>query len=329
SGLKKNGVEIIECRDDARGLMKFWRLWKKHRAIEKDGGYDYLIVGYPGHITVTLARFISKKPVIFDALCTLYEGEVISRGRYRFNFLMKGWICLIDYLAAKSADLILVETNKQKDYFIERFGLKTDKVVRVFTGVDEEAFHPDPNVSKRTRFTVVFRGKFLPEAGVKYIIQAAEILKDEDIDFLIIGNGYLEDEIQVQLKETKARNIEWIRENLPLERLRNLMLECHASLGQFEIHDRLNRTIPHKAFESLAMGLPYITGRAEGIQELLTDGKDCLMTNLADADDLAAKILLLKNDLELRRNIAGNGRRLYEERLTDYGLGREIIELLG
>ncbi len=328
SGLKKNGVEIIECRDSSRGLLKFWRLWKKHRAIIKNGGYDCIIVGYPGHIVVPFAKLISKKKVVFDALCSLYEGEVISRGRYRFNPLMKSWICLIDWLAAKCADLILVETNKQKDYFIKRFGLETNKVARIFTGVNEEIFHPDSNVLKRATFTVVFRGKFLPEAGVKYVIQAAGMLKSEGIDFLIIGNGYLENEIQQQLEKYKADNIKWIGDNLPTERLRNLMLECYVSLGQFENHDRLNRTIPHKAFESLAMGLPYITGRAEGVQELLTDGRDCLMVNLADSNDLSAKILLLKNNPELRRNIADNGRRLYENNLTNRILGRDILELL-
>ncbi len=325
SGLKQNGVEIIECRDNSRGPLKFWRLWKKHRVIIKNGGYDYLIVGYPGHLVVPFARLTSKKKVLFDALCTLYEGEVISRGKFRFNPFMRLWIRSIDWLAVKYADLILVETNKQKEYFIERFGLETNKVARVFTGVVEEIFYLDPNISKRAKFTAVFRGKFLPEAGVRYVIQAAEILKDEGIDFLMIGNGYLENEIEKQLKKSKARNIEWVRENLPRERLRNLMLECHVSLGQFENHDRLNRTIPHKAFESLAMSLPYITGRAEGVQELLTDGKDCLMVNLADADDLAAKILILKNNLELRRSIAENGRRLYENNLTDRVLGGEII----
>ena len=328
SGLKKNGVEIIECRDNSRGLLKFWRLWKKHRLITKNGGYDFMIVGYPGHLIVPFAKLISRKKVIFDALCTLYEGEVISRGKFKFNLFMRLWIRLIDWLAAKSADFILVETNKQKEYFLKRFGLETDKVARVFTGVDEEIFHPIPNIPKRNKFTVVFRGKFLPEAGVRYVIGAAEILKNEGINFLIIGNGYLVGEIGKQLDESKVENIEWIRENLPTERLRNLMLQCHVSLGQFENHVRLNRTIPHKAFESLVMGLPYITGRAEGVQELLADGKDCLMVNLADANDLAAKILLLKNNPELRQNIAENGRRLYENNLTNRILGREILKLL-
>ena len=82
-GLKQNDIEIIECRDTSRGFLKFLKLFWKHRKIRNS--YDYMIVGYPGHIVVWLAKLISKRPVIFDALCTLYEGEILSRNLYKYN----------------------------------------------------------------------------------------------------------------------------------------------------------------------------------------------------------------------------------------------------
>lgn len=328
SGLRQFGVKIMECRDSTDKIIKFWRLWKKHRSLIESGGYDYLIVGYPGHIVVPFAKFISKKPVIFDALCTLYEGEIISRGKYRFNPFMRAWILLVDWLAVKCADLILVESDAQKEFFLKRFRLNLDRVVRVFTGVDEEVFHPDPNIPKLEKFTAVFRGRFLPEAGIKYVVQATKILEKSNINVRIIGEGYLENKIAALIDSLKPTNLEWIHNHLPANQIRVLMSECHVSLGQFENHDRLNRTIPHKAFESLAISLPYISARSRGVSELLTDSKDCLMVNHADPDDLAAKILLLKDNSELRRNIAENGRRLYEEKLTPARQARKILDSL-
>lgn len=328
SGLKQNGVDIIECHDDSHGLLKYWRLWKKHKRIVKNGGYDLMIVGYPGHIVVPFAKIISNKPVVFDALCSLYEGEVISRGRYRYDLFMRLWIRIIDLWSAKSADLILVETNHQKEYFIKKFSLEPKKVVRVPTGADEEIFHEDPSVKKRERFTAIFRGKFLPEAGIQYVVQAAKLLEDKDINFLIIGSGRTEGEIKSCINELHPNNLEWISTHITPLKLRQKMLECHVSLGQFGIHERLERTIPHKAFETLALGLPYITGRTNGISELLTDNVNCLMVNPGDPEDLAAKTLLLKNQPELARSIADNGRRLYKERLTNKKLAREIIYVI-
>jgi len=325
-GLKQNGVEIVECRDTSKGLMKFWRLWRKHQLLKND--YDYMIVGYPGHIIVPFAKIISKKPIIFDALCTLYEGEILSRNLHKFNPFKKLWILFVDWSATKCADLVLVETNEQRKYFINRFHLLDKKVVRIFTGTDEEVFHLDESVIKRKKFTAVFRGRFLPEAGIKYIVQTAKILENENINFLIIGGGVVEQEIDLLVKSLKPSNLEWVNRYLGVDELKKMMLECHISLGQFENHIRLHRTIPHKAFESLAMGLPYVTGRNKAISELLIDEENCLMVNNADPKDLAEKILKLKNDQEFLKKIAENGLYLYEERLLSIKLGRDIIRAI-
>lgn len=334
SGLRQNGVEVIECRDTSRGPLKFWRLWRKHAAIIRraaggpEKAYDALVVGYPGHIVVPFTKMLSRKPVVFDALCTLYEGEVISRGKYRRNPFMRLWIRIIDRMAAKRADIILVETDAQKEFFIKRFSLPAGKVFRVFTGADEEIVCPDPTIKKLARFTAVFRGKFLPEAGVKYIIRAAKLLESQNIDILILGHGFLEKEVAAEIDALKPSNLHWHRKYMEAPELYRRMQECHISLGQFEKHERLERTIPHKAFESLLLGLPYVTGRAAGIEELLTDGKDCLMTNLADPEDIAAKILMLKNDPQLAKDLAAAGKRLFEEKLTSKRLAQEIISVI-
>ncbi len=326
SGLRQNGVEVVECQDVSPGLSKFFKLWKKHKEILARGRYDAMIVGYPGHLVVPFAKFLAgKKPVIFDALCTLYEGEVLSRGKN--NFFTKLWVGFVDKMAVKRADVILVESNAQRDYFVEKFKVDPAKVRRVFTGVDENVVKPDHFIPKRSKFTAVFRGKFLPEAGIKYIVRAAKILEDRGVDILVIGDGFLEGEIGGQVDTLKPVNLYWIHKHLPAEKLYYKMQECHVSLGQFEKHERLSRTIPHKAFESLALGLPYVTGKAGGISELLTDGKDCLVTNLADPDDIAVKILKLKNDPELAATLTENGLRLFNEKLTVRELGREIMAI--
>jgi len=328
SGLKQHGIEVVECRDSSRGPLKYWRLWCKHAAIEKAGGYDALIVGYPGHVVVPFAKHLSNKPVTFDALCTLREGEIVSRGKYKHNPFMRFWIDRIDRQAVRSADLILVETNAQRDHFIKMFSLSPDKVFRVFTGCDVEIYHPQEGIAKRAKFTAVFRGRFLPEAGIEHIVRAAKLLESSDINIRIIGGGHQAPAITALTQELKPKNIEWIREHLPPDVLRRKLLECHVSLGQFASHERLERTIPHKAFEVLAMGIPYITGRSAGVSELLIDGKDCLMANLADPEDIAAKILMLKNDPELMKDLAVSGRRLFDEKLTSRKLAQDIISAI-
>lgn len=321
-GLKENGVKIIECSDKSSGLLKFWRLWRKHGKIKND--YDFMIVGYPGQVITPFAKMVSSKKVILDALCSLYEGEILSRGVKKWS--LEGLkIQIVDFLAYKFADAVLVETESQKRYFEKRFG-RSQKYKVIYTGVNSDNFYKDDSIAKRKKFTAVFRGKFLPEAGVKYVIEAADLLKDKGIDFLIIGNGFLNKEIESQIQSLHLKNLEWISEDLSNEQLRKKMSECHVSLGQFENHERLERTIPHKCFETLAMGLPYITSRTPAVSEILEDGVSALFVSIADSKDLADKILEIKNDSDLAKKIAENGMALYNSKLAPSVLAKEILK---
>jgi glycosyltransferase involved in cell wall biosynthesis len=324
-GLKENEVKIIECRDNSRGPLKFIKLFLKYWKIRDD--YDYLIVGYPGHIVVWLAKLISKKPVIFDALCAMYEGVIVSRGQFGIFNIRSLYIRFIDWLAVRCADFCLLESENQKKYFQERFG-KSQKYKVIYTGADDGDFYKDNSITKKEKFTVVFRGKFLPEAGIKHIIKAADLLKNKEVDFLIIGSGFLEKEIKSFINEVKLDNLSLISGYLSFKKIRGEMLSSHVSLGQFEDHDRLQRTIPHKCFETMAMGLPYVTARTPAISEILKDGKSCLFVNMADPKDLAEKIMILKNNPGLANTIGENGYKLYKERFTPKNLAKDIIDLI-
>lgn len=338
SGLRALGHEVIECRDTSPGFLKYARLKRKHAAILARGGYDAVIVGYPGHIVVPLVKRLAtharrvlggpERPVIFDALCTLYEAEILSRGKYTANPFMRSWIHFIDEAAVEAADRILVETEAQKGFFVSRFDLDPAKVARVFTGVDESVFNPAVTASavKKPVFTAVFRGKFLPEAGVEHIVDAAKLLESSGVNVLILGHGFLESKIRAHIERVKPSNLEWISDKLPLPELARRMAECHVSLGQFGAHERLKRTIPHKCFESLALGLPYVTARTGGVGELLADGENCLMTEAGSPRALADAVLRLKNDAALRDNLARHGRELFDAKLTSQKLAGSILE---
>jgi glycosyltransferase involved in cell wall biosynthesis len=323
-GLRQNGVEIIECNERAIGFGKFWRLYQKHKKIKND--YDFMIVGYPSQIALPLAKLISKKKVVMDALCSLYEGEIISRQSAGFWSPIRWKIWMIDFLAYFFADLILVETNAQIDFFAKHFFVGRGKCVRIFTGASDSVFFPDPSVPKRPDFTVVFRGQFLPEAGVQTILESAKILEPNGVHFIFAGKDFGPRKLSEKVTDLNLKNVFVISNFLQPYEIKDLMLSCHISLGQFANHERLQRTIPHKAFETLALGLPYITGRAKGVEELLTDGENCLMTNLGDPQDLADKILKLKNDPLLSKKIADNGLALYKEKLTPKILAGQILQ---
>lgn len=316
-GLMENGYTVLLCSDQALGLKKYWNLFKKHWLLRKE--YDVMVVGYPGYAIVPFARLISRKKIVFDALCSFYETEILSQrsAQHKSQFKRMTTRC-IDWLATRCADIVLVETDKQKKYFIEKLGVKKEKLVTVYTGVDESVFFLDTAVEKYDTFTVLFRGRITNEAGAEYVLRAAKILENQGINFLVIGFGWSTDikRFNEVYKELKPSNVRHVDKYVTNAEMRLMTQRCHVSIGQVSEHGRLSRTIPHKAFEALVMKLPYVTARSEGISEILQEGKHCLMIRPVDAEDLAEKILLLKNDAVLQERLAEEGYQLFNERFT-------------
>lgn len=324
SGLRQNGVEVVEICDKSKRIKKFLKIRK---AILNAGNYDMSIVGYTGNILVPFVRIFTRKKVVYNALASFYESMIISREAGKFS-LKAIWYYIIDFLAFHSCSLALVESEAQKEFISRIFLLSKSRISVHLTGVDEHKFYYDPCVAKLSSFTVLFRGKFLPEAGVSTLIEAAKLLEDQNINIRIIGQGFLEKEIKALISKLKPKNLELITEFLPIEILRTKMLECHLSIGQLADHPRLERTIPHKAFESLSMKLPYLTAKNKGVLEILKEDETCVCVNPNDSKDLADKIMFLKNNPETLERISANAYGLYESTYTPLILGRKLLEKL-
>lgn len=335
-GLKQHGIAVLYCIDKSRGPIKFIKLFFKLWGFR--GQYDAVIVGYPGYIVVPFARLFSilisvftfskQKPILFDALCSFYESQIISRDAYQGNPFRFLYVRTVDWLSTRSADKILLETQAQKDYFIGNLGVPEEKCIVVYTGVDETVFIRDSQLQKNETFTVLFRGRITKEAGVTTILKAAKILEEKGIDFLIVGFGWGSaiKEFNETMTSLKLKNLTHKKEQLPYSELIPLISKCHVSLGQFSTNERLKRTIPHKAFEALTMKIPYITARGGAVSEIFQDGFNCIMTNPDDAKDLAEKILMVRDNSQMAESITENGFKIFKERFTAAKIVEPIIK---
>ena len=333
-GLRAEGVTVLECVDSSPSVSKFFGLIKKHRALT--GQYDALMVGYLSGIAVPLARILSRKKIVFNALCSMYETYVLDRGAYAPGSIAAGAIWLADWLAFRMADVILVESKSQQEFIAKLFRVDPKKLGVTWTGADEEVFFPEQGIAKKQRFSVVFRGMFLPATGVPHVVEAAKLLRGEDIDFLMIGWGQEQARIEHMISDAKlgagsgsssgaGLSLELITHFLPAADLRRRILESHVVLGQFGDHPRMDRTIQHKTFEALALGMPYVTRDSVSNRELLTDGENCIFVPPANPQAIAAAILKLKADPALRDRLGKNARALYAQRLSSRALGRQLL----
>ena len=267
NGSKKLGANVEFKKIDSKKLIKQFLQMKQQ--FSKD---NIFVVMSPSQYLVPFVRFFLGKNIILDAGWSLFEGTVISRKRHGFfgSVAIKNY--LIDFISSHIARKIILESNLQKTFYSKLFLVRSTKCNVLYTGVDEESFQLDnsyetpPDIFNNSRI-VLFRGKYNPEAGIAVLAEATKILSKEQITFWVFCPGL---PINIDFSENTFIS----REMLSKSKISKLQKSSRILLGQLAKHNRLNRTIPHKAFEAAFLATPYLTAGNKGIAEVFTEGID-------------------------------------------------------
>ena len=327
SGLEANGIKVIECIDRTPGLKKFLNLYKKHRAIRHD--YDAMIVGFPGQLMVPFAKLITRKPVIHDAFVPLFDALVYNHKTVK-KYSLKGlYYWLLDYVGVHLPNLVLTDTNEHAKYYIRHFKAKKNKCRPLYIGANTEIFKPIPRRRTDNDYIVEFHAIVYEEHGIDYILEAARILKNDhpDVKFVMIGASARYDAARKRAKNEGLENMLFAGRK-PLKDIPQYIADADVCLGLFGKTEKTLRVIPNKAYEIIACAKPLINARTAAMTELFSDRENCLFCDLQSGDSLARAIVTLKNDEKLRESIAGQGYRLFQEKLTPIRIGKDLADIL-
>lgn len=323
-GLRENGVEVIECNVKGGGFRALPKLFLEYLKLRAP--YDLMVVGFPGQEVMFLTRFITRKPIIFDAFASHYGGYIIDRKKYSKTSLKAKYYRFLDKWSCRLADLVLLDTQAHIDFFVKEYNLPPRLFRRIWIGADDKVFMPLPFPEDESEFKVLFFGTFIPLQGIKYIIQAAKILENQNIKFTIIGDGQEKKNILELSDRLNLKNIEF-KDKLSQEEIIEETRKAYICLGIFGDTPKTSLVIPNKVYESLAMKKAVITADTSASRELFDDS-DLKMVRPADAESLVKAILELKNNPNLRFSFAENGYNKFIEHCTPKALGRELKLIL-
>lgn len=330
-GFKENGYKVFHCRVDPKkhkGIFKFFLLVREYLSIRKNK-IDLVIVAFPGHTVVWLARILFGPRIIFDAFVSLYNSNVEDRKQYRAFSLHGLRDQFLDWYSMKIASIIFFDTNAQIGYVAKKFNISVQKFRRVFVGTDDTVFYPREQKDNYGHFIVHFHGTFIPLHGIEYIIDAAKLLEDDpDIIFEIIGDGQERKGIEEKISAVGGGKNIRLFPRMSYEELATSIVRADICLGIFGATSKAAIVIPNKVFEALASQRALITMKSEAINELALDGQNMLLCNPGDPRDIANKILLLKQDMVLRNKIALHGYQLFTKKLTPSILVKHLISTL-
>jgi len=337
-GLIKNGVEVVECRTKSK--FKFWLrypiLFFQHLKFLATK-YDVIFVPAFRHKDVPLSKFLgilTRKPVVFDPFVSRYETKVLDKRKVAPYSLQARYNFQIDRLSFKLADVVLADTFAHADYYTEKFGINRSKFRRVPVGVSDEPFsifetREEKQGAKLNSFLVQFYGSFLPLQGIEHIVRAAKVIstRDSTVRFELIGSGQTFPMVKRLVEELEIENIAF-EKWAPFIELPRVISRADICLGIFGNTEKAMRVVPNKVFQCLSLRKPVITGRTPAILEFFRNKQNILLCEPANADSLAEAIMLLKNNVELRKKIADNGHRLIQENFTSELIGKQVREIL-
>lgn len=180
-----------------------------NKEIEGWGADGVLVIGWAlkSHLKC-MKYFKGKIPVLFRGDSTLLDEQSGFKKILRRLFLRYVY-SFIDYA-------LYVGTNN-KNYFLAH-GVKEKQLVFVPHAIDNDRFsikeaeytEQAEEWKKELGITdkdtvILFAGKLEPKKDPGFFLRLSEKLKDDDIKFVIIGNGKLEKELKARNKDTRVK----------------------------------------------------------------------------------------------------------------------------
>lgn len=220
-----------------------------------------------------------------------------------------------DRLLAPHTDLAIAVSRSTAEFVIRARQIPADRTRVVYLGAPVSEFARDrtPAEVRATREALGLPAsgpvvgtvtRLMPSKGNEHLVSAARRVLDRapDVHFCIVGEGELQSDLEEQARRLGLA-----------ERVRfpGFSRDAAGAFAAFDIvvFPSLWEGTPLTAFEALAAGRPIVASDADGLTDILHDGRDAVVVPKRDAGALADSILALLGDSRRRDALAGAARQ--------------------
>lgn len=277
------------------------------------------------HLFKTSNIIKSEKPNIvhaFNPLPIFITG--ILKFRFRFELLItitglggayghgSKWVPLFDkfYLnAIKRSDRAIFQNKDDCKYFAKKISKAHLNKLQLITssGVDLERFKQKKLKSySNSKFKILFISRLINQKGISYLYEIAKhLLVYKDIEIIIYGeyvpkhNDTISKHDYQKLLELSNVYFKGFVKEIEEEYVNNDLLICCS----------LREGVPRVILESSASGLPVVAFDVTGVREGVENNVNGFLIPAFDINQFVEKILLLKEDFTLYKNISMNSRK--------------------
>ncbi len=300
----------------------------------KSGGAPVAIVGFNGQLDVLLLRLLTLRygpRIVYAPLVSVTETLVDDRRRYARGGIVARMFAALDRLCCRAADVVVVDTQEHRRYFVERLGVDPARLAVCHLGADNGAFRPllehATSADKGRGVEVLYFGQDLPLHGLDVVVDAVgRLATRDDIRFTFIGTGEERSRVQRAIEATRAKAE--FRDWVPYESLAERIADADIVLGIFGSSEKARMVVPNKVYEAALVGRAIVTADTAAVREIFTDGENIVLA-AADGAELAAKFALLAANASKRDELGHAASALMQRSFSDAALGRSWQGALG
>lgn len=311
----REGVRIIGVVRGGHRLLRMTQtVYAVYKAAIRVNAHLYHFHD-PELISIALLLKLHRKRVIFD-VHEDYPADILSKAWLRWNGIRRfaGVLAVwLEKLAGFVCDGIVTVTRDLG----KRFPVSKTEVIHNFPMINLLDQAPSAEIEKLSQATVfVFAGGhawgLTRDRCIKELVSAIGLLKTER-ELWLIGHWESED-FRAECSRVKGFERCKCFGFLPLQTVYGYMKCADVGLAMYRPEKGFMRCIPTKAFEYMATSLPIIMSDFPIYREWF---HECaLFVNPLDPCDIAEKMTMLTNDVELRYRLGRAGRRLVERHFS-------------
>lgn len=197
-----------------------------------------------------------------------------------------------------------------------------DKLHLVRCGVDPEVYAPVPARPADGALRVVCVGRLVPDKGQSLLVDAIGILRRRGVDarLELVGDGPDRAHLEAHVRDTGLREAVHLAGAVGQDTMRD-----HYAAADVFCLPSFAEGVPVVLMEAMAMGLPVVTTRIAGINELVDDGVSGVLVRPGRADLLADALEALA-DPAVRARMGAAGRQTV---LREFDVARSAATLAG
>jgi len=293
---------------------------------------DYLIVESPplflGLAGIWLS-WVKRCPMIFN-VADLWPETAVRIGVLRRGGLAH-WISeRLEWFCYRRAKLVSGQTRAIVTDITERF--HWCRTYHLSNGVDSRTFHPDRRTAA-ARATLgpadtcvaFYAGLHGLAQGLDRVLEAAALLADTPIRFVLMGDGPTKTTLMNQARTLGLKNVTFM-DPRPTSEVPPLLAAADIVLVPLVTH--IPGATPSKLYEAMASGRPVLIVADGEPAAIVRDSQAGLVVAPGDTAGLASALRALSGDPALRSALGANGRRTAEQLFNQAEIDARFVAFL-